>query len=629
MKTLSKLLVSILFAIPAHAQEWSDLANGEHSFKSLGPGFYQEVPVRRIKDAKVQLAFVNTQLVEKLGLKLPGDPAEVERMLTDLFGWEVDPEKKSEKTWFATHYLDANEKKVGGAIGDGRALWTGELKLKTTDGKTLYIDGVQKGVGATPFAWTDNPTHKDGIQNTNELIVSGVRSMADQGNNLDSTGDVLGFTIQDADGKYRSMTLRLGRQTRPAHIRYHSDTPDLEKKMTDYIVKRDLGLPIETSVTDQMFLEWQRQFTINNAEETARVFALQGFFEHPTAGNKTTTGGSIDLNGRQYLDAYHVNMHHLYGRLKVGEQVSLQRRYISQINNYLRDAKYRLNVNTNERTKELNALFDQHFKNTASKLFLMRLGLSPAEIRQLDPKLRLEFYRVVDQLMRAEGTRPVDMKMHNDAVVPAAFDTRKILKGTMAAIAKLQRDGKPTALNELYKVDWKWATLAESDYALPDTAYQSLWSRTVSKFRSMVQYFKNGQVTYLGMRNQYESTVQKIIKELGGQIKPTWIASAAIRTDQVRFDNTTDGVWDEYIHPIRHKAEAFETSWVEISRLMEESAKRFVDSEQPGRTKGMLWPTREIRNPEGRAALREVVNRRLEAIAAQPGGATALCRSIF
>lgn len=553
MKTMIVLFSLLLQVSTAFATaSWSDLANGQHSFKTLGQDFYVDVPVRRMSGASVQLSFVNRDLARELGLDLPDDPAQAEKMLKDLFAWEVDPEGKSPKKWFATHYQDSNGKGPGEAQGDGRALWTGELQLERPDGKILYVDGVQKGVGPTPYAWTNNSTHKDGRQKTEELVISAIRSMADLKNQLDSTGDILGFTIKDANGDVRSMTLRVGRQTRPAHIRYHDDNPANEKKMMDYVVARDLGLAVGTPVTDAMFIQWARNFTLNNAEDTARVFALNGFYEHPTMGNKTTTGGSIDLNGRQYLDAYHSDMHHLYGRLFVRDQVDIQKSYMASIATFLRNAKYRSHLDLNALTKDLNRQFDQKFVEVASKLFLNSVGLNDVEIEKVPANVRLEFFEAMNQLMRAKGNAPRDLIALNKGVIPAAFDTRKVLRGTMAALV---RPDWQKAMDELYVVDYKWNATLPGDHP--------------------------------AVKQRYEKSVIQVIDSLGGKIRTSWIENAAKRNKPTRFDSTSDGIWDLYAHPIRKQAEAG-TSWVTISDQMEKAASHFVDADRPVRPIAML-----------------------------------------
>ncbi len=556
--------LSCALAAPHATPQWSDLANGKHSFKTLGTDFYVDVPVRRIPDERVHLAFVNLDTVKKLGLALPTDPKAAEAFLKDLFAWEVDPDGKSEKKWFATHYQDSNAKGPGEAQGDGRALWTGELKLKAADGSILYVDGVQKGVGPTPYAWLNNSSHKDGKQNTNELIVSGIRSMADVRNQLDSTSDILGFVIRDPSGELRSMTLRVGRQTRPAHIRYFSDEPANEKKLMDYIVTRDLGLPIGTSVTDEMFLAWELNFARNNGEDTARVFALNAFYEHPTMGNKTTTGGSVDLNGRQYLDAYHVNLTHLYGRLNVGDQVQYQREYIGSMYYYLKEAKYRTNVNTVELKKNMEKAFNLTFETTASKIFLNSLGLSQVEIDQVPREVRLEVFRSIEVLMRATGNSAIPkMMMDTTNIVPASFETRKILRGTMAAFALSVAD-RTAAMAELYKNNYKWNTTRPTDHEEP--------------------------------KARYEAAITALISSTGGRVNPAWIKAAALRTKLERFDSTSDGVWDKWGHPIREKAEAGQ-SWVHVSNQMQKAANSYVDPQRPERTSAMLKPLVEIRAP--------------------------------
>ncbi len=542
---------------------WKDLASGNHSFKSLGTNFYVDVPVRRMENSKVQLSFVNTEMIERLGLTLPTNPEETEAFLKDLFAWEVDPEGKSSKKWFATHYQDSNDKGPGTAQGDGRALWTGELKMKAADGSILYIDGVQKGVGATPYAWLKNKSHSDGRQNTNELIISGIRSMADQNNNLDSTSDIVGFSIQDADGGIRTMTLRVGRQTRPAHIRYHSDNPFDERKMMDYVVTRDLGLEVGTKVTDELFLKWERKFARSNAEDTARIFVLNGFHEQPTMGNKTTTGGSIDLNGRQYMDAYHGNLSHLFNQLYVRDQVELQKKYTSNINYYLSQANYRPSVNTPAMNREMLALFDVTFQETAGKLFLHALGLSPLEISKVPSDVRNRLFDSINRLMRATGNKASpEMMMSTRDIVPAAYEMRKVIRGTMAAVARSSHSSRQEAMSELYKSDAKWASTGPNDHA--------------------------------DLRANYDRAIDAVISSVGGRVKSEWVNAARARTSMTRFDATEERIWGDYAHPIRHKVEAGvgsgELIWPEVSRLMAKAANLYVDPQTPERKLVMLKP---------------------------------------
>ncbi len=559
MKNLTLFVLTYVYAVMAFAvPSWKDLASGEHSFKTLGPGFYQEVPVREIPKNRIQLSFINRRLVERLGLALPQDPVAAEKMLTDLFGWEVDPTKSSPKKWFASHYLDGSKKGPGEAMGDGRALWTGELKLETKDGKILYIDGIQKGVGATPFAWLKNPGHSDGAQNTGELIRSGIKSIADMDNQLDSTGDILGFTMTNDDGSKRSMTLRVGRQTRPAHLAFHADSVTNEAKMMDYIARRDLGLPLDAPVTTEVFNRWCMQFAKNNAEDTARVFTLNAFFEQPTLGNKTTSGGSIDLNGRQYLDAFHSNLGHLYMRLKVEDMVDYQKSYIGLILNFLRKANYAPALALPELRQKMDLIFDRTFDAAGARLQLHRLGLSEKDIQLLSPPLRQKFFKATTDLMYAKADRKANLVFGNDNVTPAAYDTRKILKGTMEAMHLPTPLEREAAMDKLYKVDRAWgpANLIQ--------AHRDRWIK-------------------------YETVVGEIIHVLGG-VKSEWIHNAAVRTNADRYDSSTDGLWDKWAEPLMRLAESGKSNWQEISGFMENAADSLIDQDLIQRRAGMLLP---------------------------------------
>ena len=304
-----------------------------------------------------------------------------------------------------------------------------------------------------------------------------------------------------------------------------------------------------------MFLEWERNFARNNAEDTARVYALNSFYEHPTMGNKTTTGGSIDLNGRQYLDAYHVNLTHLYGQLNVGNQIKYQRDYLGSINAYLRVANYRTNVNTAGLRQKMDELFNSTFETTASEMFLNSLGLSEDEIKNVPREVRLEVFKSIDVLMRATGNASIpQMMMDTQNIVPASFDTRKLLRGTMAAFA-LSTSRRANAMAELYKNNYKWNTTLSTDHEAP--------------------------------KARYEAAVSALISSLGGRVNLAWIKAAALRTKMERFDSISDGVWEKWGHPIREQAEAGK-NWVHVSNQMQKAADTFVDPQRPKRISSML-----------------------------------------
>jgi len=108
-----------------------------------------------------------------LNLNLPECDEELERIVLANFAWfkcadqQSSPitSSKTVKTYFATRYQDSDDKSEGNALGDGRAIWVGEIISEPQPGRFRYLDVVLKGTGVTPLAWFNHPrqSHKDGM----------------------------------------------------------------------------------------------------------------------------------------------------------------------------------------------------------------------------------------------------------------------------------------------------------------------------------------------------------------------------------------------------------------------------------------------------------------------------------
>ncbi len=543
------LFVLIILALPwlALADGWQQLGSGQHSLRELGENFYVDVPVRPITDAQVRLTFVNRSLAEQMGLSLPKDPGQVEAMLKKLFAYEVDPTGQSTKKWLASYYLDSKEKGPGNAMGDGRALWSGELVMPNADGTVRYIDAVIKGVGRTPLAWLKNKYHNDGKQSLEEKVYSGVQSIAARANQLDATSDLIGFAIY-RDGEWTSQTVRIGRQTRPAHQAFHDDKPADEKKMMDYIIKRDLGLSLKAVVTEKLLDRWLAKFTINNADETARLFDLVALHASPTKGNKTTTGGSIDLAAITYLDAYHMEFRYLFNKMNLAEQLGVQRRYVTRVIGFLAKAEYpELGARRDELIAKYDLLFRQRYLTTLTTLSLMRLGLSEKEARWLQSNHRelarsmMTSYRKIQEATSEGTVKPIEPGNTNDGgIKPAAFDIRKVAAGTMAAIQD------PLLQKTLFHVSRGWgAPTPTVDLLAPEA------------------------------QAEYLARAQEVANAFGG-VKPEWIERAAKLHANVRSDASTREFWERHetriVEMIKQNA-----SWIEITQAMEAGAESLTD----------------------------------------------------
>ena len=426
-------------------------------------------------------------------------------------------------------------------MGDGRALWTGELQIKNNDGNITYVDAVEKGVGITPFAWTKNASHSNGEQYVDELVHSGLESMVVQRNKLDGTSDMIGFSIFK-NGKWKSMTLRVGKQTRPAHIKYHFDDPEAEARLMDYLIRRDLGMPMDAPVNKVRFAEWERNFARNNGEQTARFYDLLGFQEAPTAGNKTSSGGAIDLNGIRFFDAYHGEFKHLYGRLALKEQVDLQKPYIELINGWLKSAKYKYLDQTFN--KSMDGYFDRAFRRTLIQLRLSRLGLSTKDaawIISSNYAVASSVSDAADALQNAVNEDiAVKIYPYEQTIKPAAFDIRKILRSTMKILSENSNTDRS---EEIFVNTRDWA-------GLPAGKYEDL-------------------------KKNYVNAVRNLVKTFDG-VKPNWISNAEKITKIERPDQMREDFRLKYVERI-YKLIENGAGWEAVSNLMDEASNSVAD----------------------------------------------------
>lgn len=478
----------------AELRKWRSISSGAHSLRTLGDAFYVDVPMRPIPGAK--LAFFNYELARRLGLKIPSDPKELERIMTEFFAVEKDPTGQSTLKMMATRYLDSGRKGPGEAMGDGRAVWTGELAIPTPDGKVVSVDFTSKGIGATPLAWTKNDAaHSDGRLKMKELVRSAITSKANVKNELDSTDDLMGFVIPEEGGASRGITIRAGNQTRTSHYRYFQDEPENFKKIVTYIVRRDLGLPAGQAIGPQEVTAYFKMFVANMADETARYADLEAIHGSPTGGNRTTRGSTIDLMEFWYHDAYHSNFRYLFDRVQLVDQVESMGDYAKDILAYLRYAKYPVpaGITAEVLTDEFNRIFTAKL----TEHWLNRMGLSASEIKSLSPQLKKDFFTAVGALRSAFGTEKKKIFWNN--IIPAAFDMRSIFSRTFALW------GTPESDSVLFQNQRSWATAA-------NPAHEKL-------------------------KRAYLDSVGSIIQSLGdnGQPRPAWVKNAKFVNGNTRL----------------------------------------------------------------------------------------------
>ncbi|WP_082411651.1 protein adenylyltransferase SelO family protein [Methylogaea oryzae] len=299
-------------------------AFGPHSFKSLGSSFYVEVPVRRVPGAR--LVLFNRRLAESLDLPVPKGGREIESALLEWFAWfkhesragEGDTPAEDIETFFATRYQDSDSRCAGSALGDGRALWLGEIVRKTADDRMRYLDVVVKGIGATPLAWLKHPkkSHRDGMVGLTEAVHEYVYSLAAVRNGIDAAQVLAVIELpfqRAAGGEKAALVVRVGNHLRFAHYRYFSNQPERLETLFEYGLKRDMGLPLDYPVGRQDARAYLDRILAHLAEEAAAYYDLHAVHGSPTFGNRTSDGASIDLSTFVYLDAHHAEYRYMPG----------------------------------------------------------------------------------------------------------------------------------------------------------------------------------------------------------------------------------------------------------------------------------------------------------------------------
>jgi hypothetical protein len=433
----------------AELEKWKRLASGQHSFRDLGPDFHVDLPMRRVEGAK--LAYFNRPLAKRLGLQTPTDRDELQKLMTGLFALEIDPTGQSPLRMMATKYQDSDRKAPGFPLGDGRAVWTGEIEVKLPDGRTVYVDVTAKGIGQTPLAWTRNDAaHSDGRQKIREFVRSAIISRANVRNELDSTDDLMAFVVYEDGKPVRSISVRAGNQTRTAHFRFHGYQEEWRnmEKMVEYVVRRDLGLARDAKIGPNDVSRYFAEFVDNLAEETARYADLSAIHGAPTGGNRTTRGSTIDLMEFWYHDAHHGNFRYLFDRMVLEGQARSMRDYGNEILGYLQQGQYPVPENLTHGA--IRQRFEEVYARELTKFWLNRLGIPPKEAAKLSPAARGRFFAAARDLHHSVGTelRPIFWQ----EIPPAAFDMRTVFSRTLAEWET------PKRMNVIFRNDRPWAT---------------------------------------------------------------------------------------------------------------------------------------------------------------------------
>ncbi|MCR9204581.1 MAG: protein adenylyltransferase SelO family protein [Halobacteriovoraceae bacterium] len=479
--------------LPANEEIWNQVSDGKHSFNSLGNDFSVSLPMKRIDGAEVVL--INERVAKLLGLMTEEDKKSFQEKILREFAYMVDPEgdlSTSEKVWFATRYQDSKDKGDGDARGDGRAAWSGEQIVGGNgEGKAKrHVDYVLKGTGQTPLAWTNHTqeTHKDGLQGLKEAIHSFIISEANGGNQLDTTIDLAVIKLpikrlsKDGEEVYTAITLRVGNQTRLAHLRYFTDNPSQFEKIFHYILRRDLAISSSEKITEEHVERYLKMFTENLAEEMARYYDLYVTHGSPTPGNRTTLGSSIDLSTMRYHEAFHGDYRYL-GGMKMANQEEHLKTYVRSLFVYMAQAKYSYPA-TEANAKTMEKYFESQIDKNLEKLWLSRMGLSDSEIKRLPKSSKRRFIQFLKEMHQAQGKVPITYAGRE--MIPAAFDMREILSRA-ASVLQLPKEDQGRAWVELLKSDKKW-------FSLPNVEIEKWANSFQGHFEDLIEPLSQDQV---------------------------------------------------------------------------------------------------------------------------------------
>lgn len=427
IRYLQKFIVVLLFILQtayADAIQISEISQNGHSYQSLGSAHSIMVPVQPIAGSR--LVLFNHDAARRLGITVPSDPNELEKLVLDSFAVQVS--ETGDRKLMATYYQDSNSKSAGEALGDGRALWLSDLTL----GDGTSVDFVLKGVGKTPLAWTNHTEegHKDGLQSMTEAIHSYIHSEANFRNGIDSTVDIAVIEIpllkkDKYTGKMEkaSITLRAGHQFRVAHLRYHSDNPEHLTQLLEYLWNREFkGKPNAK--------EFLTRFTHRLAEDAARYTDLIAVHGSPTSGNRTALGGSIDMGTFRYMDGFHKNYSYLFGRLQFAYQNHQMKEYVNDMVSYFVKSGWIQETEYDHFFQEQHNIFDQNYRNLLTSFWLQRMGFSEQQIQTVTVDQKNRLHNILTVMMNRQTTQTFNL---GGQTIPASYyDIHHILSVIVA-----------------------------------------------------------------------------------------------------------------------------------------------------------------------------------------------------
>ncbi len=440
---------------------------GNHSYLSLGSDYYIDMDVEYVPNSR--LVLFNKVLAQKLNLDLPESDEELERIIIENFAWfKYDKQHcdrtKSEitKTFFSTRYQDSDDKSEGSALGDGRAVWVGEIINEPESGNLQYLDIVLKGTGITPLAWLNHPkeSHKDGQVGLTEAVHEYIYSSAAKTNGISAVGVLAVIELpfyREVDNEKAAIVVRVGNHLRFAHYLYFTDNSAQLKKLFEYGLKRDMGLPLAHFVNAQDISDYLEYIVCNLASDAAIYFDVHAVHGSPTFGNVTSCGGTVDFATFVFPDAHHGSYSYMSDGVNLlgGEWGQTEQFFnlFSKLVNALKNSRFEYEAEIKPVEYFLES-FNEKFEQVVTNRWLKRIGLSEQEIDSLSIENKERFYEIVKILYELKGSKKI--KYNQRKIYMAAFEPRQILSRTADYIQRF--DDVSVIWEQLFKVNRSWGT---------------------------------------------------------------------------------------------------------------------------------------------------------------------------
>jgi len=484
------------------ASSLAEISNAKHSFSSLGNDYSVNIKVEHVPHS--QLILFNQGLAQELKLDLPESDEKIEQLILENFAWfkfdEQDVNRVKSpitKTFFASRYQDSDDKSVGSALGDGRAIWVGEIIRDVSPNHFQYLDVVLKGTGATPLAWVNHPkkSHKDGQLSLTEAVHEYIYSSAIKTQGICSAGILavikLPF-IREVSNDNAAIIIRVGNHLRFAHYQYFTDNPDQLKTIFEYGLKRDLGLSLTHTVTAKEVRNYLDVIIRNLASDAAIYFDTHSVHGSPTFGNITSCGGTLDFSTTVFTDAHHSYYSYMSGgeNLLGGEWGQTEQFFnlFSRLVTALKNSRFDYHSELMP-VEYFLRLFNDKIEQVLTFRWLSRIGLSQVEIDSLSIKNKERFYENIKSIYELTGSKK--FKVNQGKILMAAFEPRKILSGTAECIEYFN-DVK-VSWNKLFKVERNWGTYKLSHAKPYIDAYQKSVISIINELNASKEQFDSWQ----------------------------------------------------------------------------------------------------------------------------------------